>query len=222
MATPSWLSDSVGEGLRKVTMTSICLSVCEKAVPQLPTCCQTLQFIPVCQWCLSSCYPKGTRAQRECICVSCMWVLWGELLGTLEFSSTDSISSGFCSQKVRELIFLALESWAVWPGMELGLLAPQNIPPKFLSTTCGYGTSPFHITPPTNLDGCGFFNSVIVRLPFNSISDGSKRWLFYILGVILMWLCEDMSRVYLLHHRDWKFRGDVEQSCKCTINNWIV
>ena len=25
-----------------------------------------------------------------------------------------------------------------------------------------------------SLDGCGFFNSVVVRLPFNSISDGSE------------------------------------------------
>ena len=37
------------------------------------------------------------------------------------------------------------------------------------------GTSPFHVsTPPTSLDGCVFFNSVAVALPFNSISDGSK------------------------------------------------
>ena len=26
----------------------------------------------------------------------------------------------------------------------------------------------------TNMDGCGFFNSIVVRLPFNSISDGSE------------------------------------------------
>ena len=66
-----------------------------------------------------------------------------------------------------------------------------DMPPKFLSTPHGYGTSPFHIsTPPTSLDGCGFFNSVVVRLPFNSISDGSEWGLFYMLAVILMWLCE--------------------------------
>ena len=38
---------------------------------------------------------------------------------------------------------------------------------------------------PTSLDRCGFFNSVVVRLPFNSISDGSEWWLFCIL--VLIW-----------------------------------
>ena len=63
-------------------------------------------------------------------------------------------------------------------GASVGLgLTPlsSGIPPEFLSTTHGLGTSPMHVSdPPTNLDGCGFFNSVIVRLPFNLISDGSK------------------------------------------------
>ena len=37
-----------------------------------------------------------------------------------------------------------------------------------LSTTNGCGTSSFCVSaPPTSLDKCGFFNSVIVRLPFN-------------------------------------------------------
>ena len=51
----------------------------------------------------------------------------------------------------------------------------QDIPPEFLSTTCGCGTSSFHISAvPTSLDGCGFFKSIGVRLPFNSISDCSE------------------------------------------------
>ena len=28
--------------------------------------------------------------------------------------------------------------------------------------------------PPTSQDGCGFFNSLVVRLPFNVIPDGSE------------------------------------------------
>ena len=63
---------------------------------------------------------------------------------------------------------------------------------------------PVSCLPPTSLDGCGFFNSVVVRLPFNSICDGYESWLFYILVVILMWLCEEASCVYLSHHLDWK------------------
>ena len=42
------------------------------------------------------------------------------------------------------------------------------------------------------------FNSI------NSISDGSEWWLFYSLVIILMWLCEEVSCVYLCHHLDWK------------------
>ena len=80
-----------------------------------------------------------------------------------------------------------------------------DVPPKFLSTTCGCRTSLFCIcTPPTSLDVCDFFNSVVVRLPFNSISDGSQWWLVYILVVILMWLCEEVSHVFLHHHLGWK------------------
>ena len=82
----------------------------------------------------------------------------------------------------------------------------QDIPPEHLSATRGCGTSLFHIsTPPTSLDGCGFFNSVIVRLPFNSIYNGSEWWLFYTLVVILMWLYKELSRVYLCHCLDQKF-----------------
>ena len=38
-------------------------------------------------------------------------------------------------------------------------------------------------TTPTSLDGRGFFNSIVVRLPFHSISDSSEWWLLYILVV---------------------------------------
>ena len=50
-----------------------------------------------------------------------------------------------------------------------------NIPPEFLSTTRGCGTTPFDIcAPPTILYGCGFFNSVVVRLPFSPTPDSSE------------------------------------------------
>ena len=88
------------------------------------------------------------------------------------------------------------------PGVGLGLSCSWLSPPRFLYTTCGYVTSQFCISAP--LDGCCFFDSVIFRLPFNSISDGSVWWLFYILVVILMWVCEEANCVYLCHHLDWK------------------
>ena len=96
-----------------------------------------------------------------------------------------------------------LSSWQCYPGLGAwcgsGTLFSWVIPPEFLSTTCGCGTSPFQVSsPPTSLDGCGFFNSVVVRLPFNSISAGSEWWLFYNLFIILMWMCKEVSHGCLL------------------------
>ena len=73
-----------------------------------------------------------------------------------------------------------------WGGLVWGWdsLLLRN-PSEFLSTTHGCGTSPFHVyAPPTSLDGCGFFNSIVVRLSFNSIFVSSEQRLFYILVVI--------------------------------------
>ena len=56
--------------------------------------------------------------------------------------------------------------------------------------------------PPTSLDGCGFFSSVVVRFPLDSISDGSEWRSFYILVIILMWLCERVNHVCLCRHLD--------------------
>ena len=93
--------------------------------------------------------------------------------------------------------------WGTWCWA--GTHHSCDTPLKFLSTAHGCGTSPFHIsTPPTSLDRCSFFNFIVIRLPFSLISDGSEWWLFYILVVISMWLCEEMSCAYLCHHLDWK------------------
>ena len=50
------------------------------------------------------------------------------------------------------------------------------------------------------VDGCGFFNSMVVRLPFDLISESSEWWLFYSSVVIFMWLCKEASHVYLCCH----------------------
>ena len=99
-----------------------------------------------------------------------------------------------------------LSSWHWNPGLgawcEDGTPHSQDIPLNPLSTTCGCGTSLFHLsTLPASLDGCGFFNSLVVRIPFNTFSDGSKWWLFYILVVIFVW-CARRWAVYLCHHLD--------------------
>ena len=57
----------------------------------------------------------------------------------------------------------------------VGTPRTRDIPPEFSLTTCECGTSLFHIsTSPTVLDGCGFFNPVVVGRPFISISDSSE------------------------------------------------
>ena len=51
---------------------------------------------------------------------------------------------------------------------------------------------------PSYQSWCGFFfNSILVGLPFILICDGSEWWLFCTVVVILMWLCEEVSRVFL-------------------------
>ena len=128
-----------------------------------------------------------------------------ELLRAPAASSTDPIPAGFCSQKLWGLVSLALESWARGPRVGLGLLDPEISLQNFYPHGCG--ASPFHIcTPPTSLHGCGCFNPIVVRLPFNSISDVPERWLFYTEAVSLMWLCEEVSQVSLCCHLDWKLR----------------
>ena len=54
-----------------------------------------------------------------------MWVPQEEMLRAPAASSTESIPDGFHSQKLWELIFLALEYWCGGPGMGLGLLIPK-------------------------------------------------------------------------------------------------
>ena len=108
--------------------------------------CQTLQFLPVYHWCLSSFHPSAA-AQKE-------WVWVGETmcglfkrncLGALVVSSTDSIPAGFCSCGV-------LSSWHWNPGLEgphvgLGLLALEisllNFYPPHVSVGPAFFTSVF-------------------------------------------------------------------------------
>ena len=43
-----------------------------------------------------------------------------------------------------------------------------------------------HLAPHTTSLNGDFFNSIVVRHPFNLISDSSEWWLFYVLVVILI------------------------------------
>ena len=54
-----------------------------------------------------------------------MWVLYEELLGTPEVSSSDSVPVGFCSQEFGDLSSWNLEPGAGVPDVELGLCIPE-------------------------------------------------------------------------------------------------
>ena len=95
-------------GLRKGTVASACLSVWEKAVPQLF---DARHFLPVWHWCLSSCYPERVSLSKS-VC----GFLKRNCLTTPEISSTDSVPAGLCSQKLWGLIFMVLVPWARGPG----------------------------------------------------------------------------------------------------------
>ena len=98
-------------------------------------------------------------------------------LGTQQFLLLTQALLVFYSQKLWGLIFLLLEPWAQGPGVGLGPLTPVISLLNFYPPHMGVGQSIPRIPvcgPPTSLDGCGFFNSTLVRLPFHSISDGSE------------------------------------------------
>ena len=57
-------------------------------------------------------------------------------------------------------------------------------------------------TPPTGLDECFFFNSLVVRLPYSLIF--CQFWLFFVFKWLLsFWLCEEAQCVYLRLHLGW-------------------
>ena len=85
-------------------------------------------------------------------------------------SSTDSLPTDFCSQKLWGLTFLALEPWAGGSSLGLGLLAPDKSLPNFYPPHVGVGLARSGLCLSTSLDECSFFKSIVVRLPFNLIS----------------------------------------------------
>ena len=57
--------------------------------------------------------------------------------------------------------------------------------------------------PPTSLDECFFFISVVVELPYSSIF--CQFWLFFALNLLLsfFWLCKEAQCIYLHLHLGW-------------------
>ena len=152
MALACWLCSPVEGRLKKGAVAS---------AHQLSPWCQSLHFLPVCHWCLLSCYP-GAGAQREW--VSLCGSFKGNCLGLQKFLPLTLSLLVFAARSYRNL-----SSWLWNPGLgglvwvwETSLLRyPSRI---FIHHMWVWDQPVLRTCPPTSLDGCGIFNSVVVRL----------------------------------------------------------
>ena len=113
-----------------------CCFIHEKAVPQHSPWCQTLQFLPICHWCPSSCCP-GAGTQREWICISPK-----SFLGRLRGDAWDSCTFFCCPNTAWILHAEAIGTylpgtgtlgWGIWVGLRS--LAPEISLPIFIHHT---------------------------------------------------------------------------------------
>ena len=180
------LSLRVGEGSERAQwpLPGLWSFVQEEAVPWHLPWCQTPQFLPICSWGSSSCCP-GAGAQREWICVSYKTVL-GPLRGAAWVSPFILLLHPywFLQTEVIGLTFLALEPWAGWSVVGLGSFAPEVSLQIFILHPWVWD-HPFCLSsPPTHLDECDFFNSLVVELPYSLIF-----WWFWVV-VVLTFICK--------------------------------
>ena len=89
-----------------------------------------------------------------------------------------------------------------YPQVNVGLPSPQDGSPSPLAAALPWVLStglPIS-APPTGLDQCFFFNSLIVGLPYSVIF--CQFWLFFVFKLLLsfFWLCEEAQCVYLRLH----------------------
>ena len=115
ITSPCQLCGSVGEEFRKRTIASApssCLDA--RHFSSSPYATGAFQLLPQC-W--SSEGVSRSKSMCRFFKRNC--------LGPQKFLPPTQSSSGFCSQKLWELIFLALGPWAAGHGMGLGLLAPE-------------------------------------------------------------------------------------------------
>ena len=116
------------------------------------------------------------------------------------------------------LYFTELELWVLWsvtqstsccpngqlqfahpaPQSATSLGRPAAALPQVLSARLSISA------PPTSLDECFFFISLVVGLPYGSIF--CQFWLFFVFKLLLsfFWLCEEAQCVYLRLHLGWK------------------
>ena len=122
----------------------------------------------------------------------------------------------FLQPEVLRLYFPTLEPWVVWSVLLPSCFSqfihlqmwdgplPQLLPLLFgpPSGPCPLSSPPWLLisTPPTSLDECFFFNSLVVGLPYNLIF--IRFWLILFLNLFLsfFWLWEEAKCIYLHLH----------------------
>ena len=75
--------------------------------------------------------------------------------------------------------------------------------------------------PPTGLDECVFFNSLVVRLPYSLIF--CQFWLFFVFKLLLsfFWLCKEAQYVSLRLHLGWKSSKNPKPFSKTVVPFYI-
>ena len=90
--------------------------------------------------------------------------------------------------------------WGAWCGAgtlcSSGRTPTAKIPlPIFIGHRWVWGQFVEHLHP-SYQSQCGFFNSIVVGIPFTLMPDSYERWLFCNLVGILTWLWKKMSTVF--------------------------
>ena len=147
-------------------------------------------------WC---CFPGGW----VCAHSRPLWVSPTTSPVRLEFLLLLPQSPRVFSIRGLRLYFPALEHWVVWSAS-----LPHRSSRFICAQLWGHRIRqppwlPIS-TPPTGLDKCFFFISLVVRLPFSLIF--CQFWLFLFLNCCcpFFWLCEEAQCVYLRLHLGWK------------------
>ena len=115
----------------------------------------------------------------------------------------------FLQSEVLGLYFPTLEPWITWsvllPSCSSQFIHTQMWDRLVLQPPPCRASSPPQLpisTPPTSLDECFFFNSLVVRFPYSSIF--WQFWLFFVFKfiVVLLWVVQG-GKVYLPTPPSW-------------------
>ena len=168
---------------------------------------QTLQVLPICHCCPSSCCPDA-EDQRMCVSPK-------SVAGSLRGDSWESWNffchsnpHWFLQPEVMGIYLPGVEPWAGWSGLGLGSLTLKVSLPIFICHVCVGPPIP-HLqvsAPLTHLDDCGFFNFLVVQLHTPQFSDNYEWYLFCSLFVIFAVGVQGGKLFYLCLHLDQKFK----------------